>query len=76
MLQPTKPRLKLPKFSSEKTKIWHVSVPGAAKYDLTFKTRRQARDYRKLLASSLSKLDSELVAHEFFDGYIETNKES
>lgn len=37
---------------------------------LTFHTRDLARQYKKLLKSSLAKLDAKIIRHESFDGYI------
>lgn len=48
---------------------WQVKTADTY-HDLTFETRQEARQYKKLLISSKSKLSAKIVLHEFFDGHL------
>lgn len=48
---------------------WHVKA-AETNYDLTFETRQEARQYKKLLASSKRRLSAKIVLHEYLDGHL------
>ncbi len=62
---------KLSKYIPKRLKIiWHVKVPNADGFDLTFRTKQDARKYKQLLLASHRKLEARIVSHIFYDNYI------
>lgn len=51
-------------------KLWTVKVKDVKGLDLSFNTRKEARDYKRLLQGSRRQLEAKIVLQESFDGYV------
>lgn len=51
-------------------RLWTVKVKDVKGLDLSFNTRKEARDYKRLLQGSRRQLEAHIVLQESFDGYM------
>lgn len=67
-------KLSLEKFLSHKPvpadKLWTVKIKDTKGLDLSFNTRKEAREYKRLLRGSRRQLEAKIVLHEFNEGYL------
>lgn len=52
-------------------RIWAVKVKDVKGLDLSFDTRKEAREYKRVLTNSRRQLSVQIVIQDFFDGYME-----